>query len=139
MRDIEFRGKDKDNEWVYGYYHKEISTSLALQEYGINEMTTHYIHTIMNHIPFTVNVKSETIGQYTGLKDKNGKKVFEGDIVRYDYGWTKEIGIVKWNDKNASFQIKGIPSSSMKHLNKIIVIGNVYDDKEMVGDINVKD
>lgn len=132
-REIEFRGKDKDNEWVYGYYHKEISTSLALQEYGINEMTTHYIHTIINHISFKVNVKSETISQYTGLKDKNGIKVYEGDIVMFDYEWTKsnEKGVVTWNKDNASFQIRGhIPSSSMKHLNQMKVIGNIYENEE---------
>lgn len=132
-REIEFRGKDKDNEWIYGYYHKEISTSLALQEYGINEIVTHYIHTVINHIPLKVNVKSETIGQYTGLKDKNGIKVYEGDIVMFDYKWTKsnETGVVTWNKDNSSFQIKGhIPSSSMKHLNQMKVIGNIYENEE---------
>lgn len=126
MREILFRGKRTDNgDWEYGDlwcnpYGKRVVCIVS----PINDQGT----TGGNE------VDPETIGQYTGLKDKNGKKIFEGDIVCHDFG-EKQIGkqyaIVKWSEKYASFQLKPIDDWMFCNLSDVEVIGNIYDNPEL--------
>lgn len=74
-----------------------------------------------------IEVIPETVSQYTGLKDKNGKKIFENDIVKARY--EENNGYIKWNSNNASFQIKGIPSHTLKRADELEVIGNIFDEE----------
>ena len=86
MREILFRGKRVDNgEWVEGQY-----VYLLNPKTENGQPIKHFIH---DGTPFGVQIDPETICEYTGLTDKNGRKVFEGDIVmtgvRYDKPYSK--------------------------------------------------
>ena len=125
-REILFRGKREDNkEWVYGYLVKREDYIFDYSE----RIDIPYVIPIDNF-----NLKDyreyrvipKTVSQYTGLEDKNGKKIFDGDMLKSYYD---KPGIVKWNNEIGAFQIKGIPSQTMKRCHEMEVIGNIYENE----------
>lgn len=79
-------------------------------------------------------VHTDTLGQYTGSTDKNGKKIFEGDIVRFDNG----IFVVVFYDNRIGFGFRGrfgrglVPGFTMANWEHIEVIGNIHDNPELL-------
>ena len=123
MREILFRGKRKGNgEWVYGNFVKGCVDDFAyIVEFGNKNLCRNFVEVI-----------PETVGQYTGLTDKNGKKIFEGDIVAMPaYGGGKHKAVVyfkggKFAVDGSNYGFKDIAPKRMK------VIGNIYDNKEIL-------
>ena len=100
MREILFRGKRVDNgEWVKGAYGKHTSFDAMIMDRPYPT-----INGDLSALNFWV-VDPTTVGQYTGLTDKNGVKIFEGDIVREKYFNDFYIGKVVFNKKTAGFEV----------------------------------
>lgn len=133
MREILFRGKLPDTgEWVEGYVVKGRLTYILTAE------NIHYMSvSVMGHASVDVlPVKPETVGQYTGLKDVNGKRIFEGDIVEGEYFDDEDgYGIIQWND--GAFEIVNDYTCVTFHENlystDLSVIGNIHDNPDLIG------
>lgn len=129
MREILFRGKDViSGEWVYG--------DLAQEKHTDNSIKCAIVQTLS-----TYEVTPSTVGQYTGLVDKNGKRIFEGDILKvYYYGKSKIFGVVKFDESrffiDDDFMRDDIkakaPMTEMFSRYEFEVVGNIYDNPDLL-------
>ena len=115
MREILFRGKRVDNgEWVEGNYSIDVSGRVDILP-------------IDNLVFF--EVIPETVGQFTGLTDKNGNRIFEGDIVKHE----GKIYEMKYLEKYARFAPTNKSTVFMVcAFNHLEVVGNIHDNPELL-------
>lgn len=139
MREILFRGKTESGQWVYGDFAHPCH--IVFTSIGFDEVLNQENVPIVNE----ELVVPETVGQYTGLTDKNGKKIFEGDIVKFTDRYKsidnkEQSGIAKIEFLNCKFMYLGcydrgnpgvwlsLSDSSVK----FEVIGNIHDNPELL-------
>lgn len=128
MRDILFRGKILGlTDWSYGYYAKSGENHFILLDTD-------------NEDNYSI-VDPETVGQYTGLKDKNGKRIFEGDIVQWeDENFNNYTSVVEWCGEKWNYPAFDLAKHDYEcnglqyvHEDCIIeVIGTIYDNPELL-------
>ena len=134
MRTIKFRGKTTNGEWVYGHY----STGGFIHTDG-TETVRHLIHADMLY-----DVDENTVGQFTGLVDMNGREIFENDVIGVN---GIPAGIVSWHYNGYYFIDdklgEHLVSNSYRPLGEMIeyskrnkinfeVIGNIHDNPELI-------
>lgn len=133
MREIVFRGKRIDNgEWIEGYITEHTMMPHDLQSY-IGWVIECKETKLYDHNWYEVD--PVTVGQYTGLKDKNGKRIFEGDIVEHHAQGDIVVnrGVVNWDVKNARWahQLTTMnPDFTFFKPDAYEVIGNIHDNPE---------
>jgi len=124
MREILFRGKRNNGEWVEG--------SLVVWPDGATDICYSENDSFVEMTKTIVNPAS--VGQYTGLTDKNGNKIFEGDIVDI-LTEDEEIGIVAYDDGGFQVEADGFCVDFHSNINgtDLEVIGNIHDNPELIG------
>ncbi|MBQ4062220.1 MAG: hypothetical protein IJD14_05130 [Christensenellaceae bacterium] len=134
MDKVLFRGKRTENgEWIYGFYAESGERKYILMDgFAVGYVTMK-------------EVVPDTVGQYTGLTDKNGVKIFEGDIGRYTQTDGARLngkrivctGKVVYNEKTASYAVDGRDETGVKYydyfsIKDFEVISNMHDNTELL-------
>ena len=128
MREILFRGKRIDNgEWIEGFYVHVPCGRMCKDEHLIQTLK------LDGRVNGLFNVDPETVGQFTGLTDKNGKKIFEGDIVcLYGELYNKIFSIV-FAEGCFRLGTKNGYACTLHNLTSALeVIGNIHDNPELL-------
>ena len=136
MREILFRGKSLDSgEWIEGNYSIMLSGRVAIQPIGRI---------------VTYEVLPTTVGQFTGVLDKNDKKIFEGDIIKFINGRLLDV---RFNRETLQWELTdvGVPDWEVNHLHNTLplselevetcygemtseIVGNIHDNPELLKD-----
>lgn len=116
MREIKFRGKRFDNgQWAYG--------NLIIDDSGNCEIVYYE-----NNVRFRCDVRGETIGQYTGLYDRNGREIYEGDILMCESGTDIFVEVI-YDAPEFCYKDNDFGYKFLNHIENFKVVGNIHDNK----------
>ncbi len=130
MREIKFRGKyNLDGDWIYGDLQRDSENNFYITQHTREGLT--------------FDVEPKTVGQYTGIKDKNGTEIYEGDIVLVKAeGYESIISEVTWGGiEYPAFDLPNYDGDTMNGFSSIYhsepketieVIGNIYENPELL-------
>ena len=131
-REIKFRAWDKD---------KEEMLTPDMSEWCIN-FENGGIDVLESNMNFStqedcyISIENYELMEFTGLKDKNGKEIYEGDILECDWNDTRypihNIGPVKWDNRNACWRLGEGGTAKDDAENHFKVIGNIYENPELL-------
>lgn len=148
MREILFRGRRGDNgEWIYGTPFQEYSNFWCEWEWIIQTK-----HPLTNVPYMHLQIDGKTVGQFTGLTDKNGKRAFEHDVIKHHFG--DEIGVIRYGEYrnpfgddshggHVGFYVDWVSGKNPELLRKdlgywmkiVEIIGNIHDNPELLGGV----
>ena len=125
MRTIKFRGKSLSGEWLYGYLYKHGITPPS-NFLCIGAAVLPWKDTVGVYV-----VDPETVGQFTGQHDKNGKEIYEGDIVRHDEN--SECFVVVYDAPEFCYKDNSFGFRYMVYTSELItVVGNIHDNPDLM-------
>lgn len=143
-REIKFRGKRvKDGKWIYGNLANYAFNfrSLSIHKSVIFENIASFATDNFGYVIDDCEIDEETVWQFTGLYDRNGKEIYDGDIVRIYDGERCFNIVVKWSKEAMAFMAcycdgNQSPlswfSGLLSKTHEVEVVGNIYDNKNLL-------